>query len=122
MSPHGDWGVRVLVWDTPGFGHHRFGGRCLFFSRFWGCTRTVSVVVKRCFQSELSGVFNLESDQVLLEDLQSCPFKLCNDVVLCPSSQVTDVQANALTFRESVSFRTSDQVPYFVEKGAYSLV
>ena len=94
MSPHGDWGVRVLVWDTPGFG----------------------------FQSELSGVFNLESDQVLLEDLQSCPFNLCNDVVLCPSSQVTDVQANALTFRESVSFRTSDQVPYFVEKGAYSLV
>ena len=43
----GDWGVRVLVWDAPGFGHHRFGDRSLLFTRFWGCTRPVSVVTKR---------------------------------------------------------------------------
>ena len=46
VPPRGDVGVRVLVWDAPGFGHHRFGGRCLIFPRFWGCTRPVSVVVK----------------------------------------------------------------------------
>ena len=27
VPPRGDVGVRVLVWDTPGFGYHRFGGR-----------------------------------------------------------------------------------------------
>ena len=43
VSPLVDVGVRVLVWDTTGFSHHRFGGRCLFYSRFWGCTRPVSV-------------------------------------------------------------------------------
>jgi hypothetical protein len=47
VLPSGDSGVWVLVWDAPGFGHHRFGGRCLLFPRFWGCTRPVSVVVKR---------------------------------------------------------------------------
>ena len=46
VTPLDDWGVRVLVWDAPGFDHHRFGGRFLLFPRFWDCTRPVSVVVK----------------------------------------------------------------------------
>ena len=33
VSPLGDWGVRMLVLDAPGFDHHRFGGRYLLFSR-----------------------------------------------------------------------------------------
>jgi hypothetical protein len=43
-----------------GFGHHRFGNRCLTFSRFWGCTRPVSVVTKpardRCAEGTLPRV------------------------------------------------------------------
>ncbi len=47
VPPLVDWGVRVLFLDAPGFGHHRFGGRCLLFFRFWDCTRPVLVVAKR---------------------------------------------------------------------------
>ena len=39
VPPPGDLGTRVLVLDTQGFDHHRFGGRYLLFFRFWGCTQ-----------------------------------------------------------------------------------
>ena len=71
--------------DAPGFGHHRFGGRCLLFSRFWGCTRPVSVVAMYVCMHACMYVYIRMYIRMYVCIASACCISMCTFVLVNPA-------------------------------------